>query len=170
MEQLQQKQNIRFRINTTYYEVEESLFSGGEEGGQEVGGWYGKAATTPEPESMEILSEGVLCEGAERVELSYDEGELTGMEGAQTSIYFRREEPGIVSMSRGGTISTTMVFEQGKRYHCVYKTPYMPFEVCVRTLKVRNDLLTEGRLYLDYVIEIRGAKAERTKLLLKVLP
>ena len=61
MEQLQQKQNIRFRINTTYYEVEESLFSGGEEGGQEVGGWYGKAETTPEPESMEILSEGVLC-------------------------------------------------------------------------------------------------------------
>jgi hypothetical protein len=39
----------------------------------------------------------------------------------------------------------------------------MPFEICVRTLKVENDILNNGTLKLDYIIEIRGNKAERTK-------
>ena len=67
-------------------------------------------------------------------------------------------------MIRSGSVSTSLVFEQGKRHRCVYKTPYMPFEVCVHTLKVDNKLAAEKSLYIDYIIEIRGAKAERTKL------
>ena len=45
----------------------------------------------------------------------------------------------------------------------------MPFEVCVHTMKVENQLLTDGVLRLDYIVEIRGAQAERTKFQMEIL-
>ena len=91
------------------------------------------------------------------------------MEGSTTAVSFLRSQSGIVSMTRSGAVSTVLTFEAGKRYHCVYKTPYMPFEICVRTLKVENLLMTMGTLDIDYVIEIRGARAERTKFRMQLL-
>ena len=55
----------------------------------------------------------------------------------------------------------------------MYQTPIMPFEVCVHTLRVDNALAVDGQsvggtLDLDYVIEIRGARAERCRMHLEV--
>lgn len=117
-----------------------------------------------EGEALEVNTNGILSTEEGRIEFSYDESELTGMEGSKTAISYAEDNPALVTMIRSGTVSTSLVFEQGKRHHCVYKTPYMPFEVCVHTLKVDNKLDTDKTLYIDYIIEIRGAKAERTKL------
>ena len=120
--------------------------------------------STAEGEALEVNTSGSLTEEDGRIEFSYDESELTGMEGSKTAISYAEENPALVTMIRSGSVSTSLVFEQGKRHHCVYKTPYMPFEVCVHTLKVDNKISTYKTLYIDYIIEIRGAKAERTKL------
>ena len=116
-----------------------------------------------EGEKIEIATDGTFTYGDGRIELAYDETELTGMEGSTTAISFSEKAPELITMVREGTVSTALVFEPNKRHHCVYKTPYMPFEVCVRTLKVDNKLESENKLFIDYIIEIRGAKAERTK-------
>ena len=105
-----------------------------------------------------------------RVELIYEEGELTGMEGSVTSIGFDRSAPELISMIRTGLVSTAMVFEQGKRHMCLYHTPFSEFEICVRALKVENLLFEDGRIELDYLIEIHGAQAERCKMTVKVRP
>ena len=125
--------------------------------------------TEPEPEEVEIRTIGTRETKDGRIELSYKESEATGMEGSTTAVSFQTSEPGVVSMLRRGTVSTALVFEEGKRHHCLYQTPYMPFELCVHTLKVDNRLSEEGRLELDYIIEIRGARAERTKFTMEVL-
>ncbi len=125
---------------------------------------------TEEPEVLEMISSGSLFMRDDCIVLSYAETELTGMEGAQTEISFPMKTPGLVSMCRTGTVTTTLVFEQGKRSHCVYETPFMPFEVCVHTFKVVNRLVDNGTLELDYTIEIRGACAERTKLSVTITP
>ena len=117
-----------------------------------------------EGEALEVNTNGTLTVEDGRIEFSYDESEITGMEGSKTAISYAKGEPSLVTMIRTGSVSTSLVFEQGKRHHCVYKTPYMPFEVCVHTLKVDNRLASDRSLYIDYIIEIRGAKAERTKL------
>lgn len=122
-----------------------------------------------EPEVLEINTDGFISREEGRVEFSYDETELTGMEGAKTAISFCEDEPALVTMVRTGSVSTALVFESGKRHHCVYKTPYMPFEVCVHTVKVENDIKENHSLFIDYIIEIRGAKAERTRLELTYL-
>ena len=81
---------------------------------------------------------------------------------------FDKGNEGLVTMMRSGAVNTALVFEAGNRHICVYHTPYMPFELCVHTLKVENHLLDEGKLYLDYIIEFRGAKAEHNLFTLTV--
>jgi uncharacterized beta-barrel protein YwiB (DUF1934 family) len=91
------------------------------------------------------------------------------MEGSTTTVTFLKSDPSVITMIREGVVSATLVFENEKRHHCLYQTPFMPFEVCVRTIKVSNSLLGLGALTLDYVVEIRGAKADRTKFSMQIL-
>ena len=117
---------------------------------------------------IEMFSEGELYVTEERVIIAYDESELTGMEGSHTQVRFERSHPGLVTMMRYGTVNTILVFEKGKRHICTYQTEYMPFEICVFTKEVRNTLLTDGRIELDYIVEIRGAQAERTQFTIEI--
>ena len=106
-----------------------------------------------------------------RISLSYDETELTGMEGSTTTVTFAEDDPGTVTMLRFGSVTTTLVFEQERRHICVYETPIMPFEICIYARRVQNDLTMDGgSMLLDYLIEIHGAKAERTLFELHVVP
>ena len=157
--------SIRMKIKSTRYEMGELLFSrmsaelAGEleiEIPEEIADGAG--------EETEINTDGLFTEENGRIELSYKESELTGMEGSTTAISFDAAIPTLVSMVREGSVSTALVFEQGKRHRCVYNTPYMPFEICVHTLKVDNRLSTDKTMFIDYIIEIRGARAERTKM------
>ncbi len=122
------------------------------------------------PEPSEMLMEGRLVTSPDRVELVYDETELTGMEGSVTSIGFSRSQPSLVSMMRTGPVRTALVFEENRRHLCLYNTPFSDFEVCVHALRVENRLLADGILELDYLIEIHGARAERCKMQISVRP
>lgn len=124
--------------------------------------------TEEESGPIEMFSEGELYVTDERVIIAYDESELTGMDGSATQLRFEKNMPGLVTMMRSGTVNTILVFEQGRRHICTYQTEYMPFEVCVYTKEVRNTLLEDGRIELDYIVEIRGAQAERTHFTIQI--
>ena len=113
---------------------------------------------------IEIYTEGRLRTTAEQVSLTYEETEITGMEGSKTVVSFLKSQPELVTMTRTGAVNTALVFEPKKRHICIYKTPYMPFELCVRTLSMDNRLESDGEFSLEYIIEIRGATAEHNKL------
>ena len=51
------------------------------------------------------------------------ESELTGMEGTKTSFIFSPEE---VVLSREGTLTSRMVFREGKKSTFLYDTPTAP--------------------------------------------
>ena len=157
---------IKMKIKSRRYDVEETLFSAlvdEFDGFDDLYVGDDALAEFEQGETIELGTEGVLNIDENKVEIVYQESELTGMEGSETVVFFSKDDPGFVSMTRSGTVSTALVFERGKRHHCVYNTPIMPFEICVHTLKVQNSILSCGKLELDYIIEIRGAKAERTK-------
>ena len=111
-------------------------------------------------EQMELYAEGTLTVCGGHVSLRYEEGELTGMAGTTSEILFSLDEPTLVHLTRSGLVSSSMTFKPHSRTACVYQTPYMPFQLGVHCLTVSNDLLTGGLLCLNYIIEIRGAKAE----------
>ncbi len=108
----------------------------------------------------------------ETVSITYDETELSGMEGATSTITYCTDDPGLVTMTRSGTVRTAMTFRAHHRAICSYDTPYMPFEVCIHALTVDNRLgtLLGGTLVLDYLVEIRGGVAERCTLRMTVSP
>ena len=159
------KKDVRIKIHSELYDVDASLFSVDDIDVDNLP----ISEESPEPEILDINSLGTYLDDGERISISYSESEATGMEGSMTTVTFLKSDPAIVSMIREGMVSTTLVFENGKRHHCLYKTPFMPFEICVRTINVANALIRGASLSLDYVIEIRGAKAERTKFSMQIL-
>ena len=159
------KKDVRIKIHSELYEVDASLFSTDDIDFDDLP----ISEESPEPEILDINTLGTYTDDGERISISYNESEATGMEGSTTTVTFLKADPTIVSMIRQGLVSTTLVFESEKRHHCLYKTPFMPFEICVRTIKVSNFLLGIGTLSIDYVVEIRGAKAERTKFSMQIL-
>lgn len=123
-------------------------------------------------DKVELITEAEYRDDGKRIEIRYEETELTGMEGSITCISFDRESPGIVSILRGGSVYTVMIFEEGKRHICAYETPVMPFELCIFTRRVQNNIGfdTGNSLDLDYLIEIRGAGTERSMFHMDVFP
>ncbi len=152
------------KIKSVRFESEASLFSQGED----LSLADEDTRVEIQPETLEIRSVGTVSEEDGRRLFSYEETEATGMAGSTTSLTYLLHRPELVTMLREGSVSTALVFEEGMRHHCLYQTPFMPFEVCVYTLKVENKLETEKTLFLDYIIEIRGARAERTKFYMEV--
>ena len=73
-------------------------------------------------------------------------------------------------MTRDSSVRTALVFEEGQRHLCVYQTPFMPFEVAVKTRQVENRIEENGTLHLLYTVELKGANAEQTDFSLMLLP
>ena len=160
------KRNVMIQMITSRIQIASQLFE--ELSPEEEEELEEPATEDGSSEVTEIWIEGRLVTNPHRVELVYDEGELSGMEGSVTSIGYDRDNPALVTMMRSGPVSTAMVFEEGKRHFCVYDTPFSSFQICVRALTVENRLLSDGTLILEYLIEIQGAQAERCRMTVKV--
>ncbi len=114
--------------------------------------------------SYVLTTEGTLRDG-DRLFVSYKEAELSEDGECITEISFSHGEPGCVTVTRSGSISSAFVIEGGKRQYSVYKTPYGPLEMCIYARRVDNRLTKNGgTLILDYAVELKGMTAQRTKM------
>ena len=111
-----------------------------------------------EPEVIELVTEGRLSlDGEDGYTLSYQESELTGLEGTLTTFQI---EPERVTLLRVGEVNSQMVFEEGRRHLSMYETPYGALSVGVNTRRMHSDLgLAGGNIEIDYAIEIDHAVA-----------
>lgn len=105
------------------------------------------------PGEMELVTAGTLCrEGEDRYTISYQETELTGLEGTTTVV---QVDGGRVTLLREGSINSQMVFEEGQRHLSMYETPYGSLSVGIHTHRMRSTLGEGGGdLEIDYAIEI----------------
>lgn len=118
-------------------------------------------------ETMETSLYGEIQTQGNDFLLTYDEvGE--GMLGVSTEVKFDITRPELVTLVRTGEIESFMSFEAGKRHICVYNTGIMPFEICIYSKDVNNQLHTNGYLEIAYLIEIKGAAAQKTTLKMEV--
>lgn len=119
-------------------------------------------------DTSELITDGVVIKKpGGSIVLQYNESELTGMEGAVTRIVFGARKPDFVVMMRDGYVNTSLSFETGKRHTSKYNTPYMPFDLCVNTIRVTNNFEDNGEIEIEYIIEIRGLSTEWTTLKIK---
>lgn len=124
---------------------------------------FAKAEKNPASEEYSITGDAwVISEDDGRMIVCYMES-IDGETEQLTEIHFHKNEPGLVTICKTGVASTILTIEQGRRHSCVYRTPFMDFEMRVRALRVDNKITEDGgTLHLDYALEIRGAEAHRT--------
>lgn len=108
-------------------------------------------------DNIELVTEGKLEDAEGALRLSYQESELTGMEGTTTVFHV---EPERVTLLRMGNVSSEMVFEEGRRHMSLYSTPYGNMEVGILARKLRSTLdQNGGKLEINYDIEINHTLA-----------
>lgn len=121
---------------------------------------------------IEFVTEATMTKEGDRLFFNYNDREIfDGVDDARSTLVFDTGNRGLVTILRDGSIKAAMVFEQGKRHICVYRTPFAPFEICINTVSVRNRLTEKGgTLALEYYTEVHGVRAEHTKLKFTVTP
>lgn len=119
-----------------------------------------------DPDSIELTITGKLTRTAHGYHLSYQESELTGMEGTHTSFEI---SPSHVVLTRTGLMNSEMVFERGVRHLSLYKTPYGNFEIGVATRHIHSTIDENGgELEVNYAIDIDHQLAGENRFSLKV--
>ncbi|MEA5039267.1 MAG: DUF1934 domain-containing protein [Clostridiaceae bacterium] len=84
--------------------------------------------------------------------VSYDESELTGLDGTHTVV---RAGPDRVQVTRTGSYPSQLVFERGRRHLSLYHTDFGDLSVCISTQHIDNQLNDDGGLLdVRYMIEI----------------
>lgn len=115
---------------------------------------------------IELVTEGRLEREGGSYTLSYQESELTGLEGTLTTFQI---EPERVTLLRVGEYNSQMVFEEGRRHMAMYNTPYGAMTVGVNTRHLLAELDDQGGdIEIDYAIEIDHAIAGRNIFQIKV--
>ena len=123
-------------------------------------------------ERVEFITEGKYAEEKDSVLLSYDESELSGMEGCTTSL---RITGGKIKMERYGSligVDTAIEFEQGRRFKGYYETPFGSVEMEVLTNSVVNNIERKnasGYLSIDYNICLKGLAESRSRLKIEII-
>lgn len=101
-----------------------------------------------DPDGTELMTEGrmTIADDGEVV-LSYQETELTGMEGTTTRFTIRGD---VVTLDRIGAVTSQMVFQLGRHHSSIYHTPWGDLLVDISTSQLRHRINEHGGL-----IEIR---------------
>ena len=111
------------------------------------------------PDAMELVTKGSLTREGESYTLSYQESELTGLEGTLTTIQVDREQ---VTLMRVGEFNSQLVFQEGRRHLSMYNTPYGAMTIGVNTRHLLADLNDQGGdIEVDYSVEVDHALAGR---------
>ena len=120
-----------------------------------------------EDDTIELVTEGCLePDGDEGYTLTYQESQLTGLEGTLTTFQI---EPDRVTLLRVGEVNSQMVFQEGRRHLSMYNTPYGAMAIGVNTRHLLADLNDQGGdIEIDYAIEIDHAIAGRNVFQIQV--
>lgn len=106
-----------------------------------------------DPDGVELISEGTMTiDGEGTITLSYDETELTGMEGTTTTFCICGD---VVTLTRSGRVNSQMIFQEGRPHSSLYTTPWGKLEVDIATSKLLHRITDRGGLMeIQYTIAV----------------
>ncbi len=110
-----------------------------------------------EPETIELLTEGVLEQLPNGWMLSYEESALTGLEGVHTAFVIEKDT---ITLNRTGKLTSQMVFSKGKVHDSLYQMEFGTFMISVCATEISASLSEQGgTVDLVYRIEIEHGDA-----------
>jgi len=102
--------------------------------------------------TMELVTEGTLHKEDNAYIVTYDESEITGMNGTKTTL---KVVDGIVTLARVGSVNSHFVFQQGQKHVSYYDTEYGAFTIGVTANEVDIKMDDSGgEIRVGYNLEI----------------
>lgn len=121
-----------------------------------------------EPDQIDLITTGRLYGRNGKFYISYEESELTGMEGSRTTL---KIEPKQITMTRTGTFPSQMRFAEHKREVGLYETELGSVAVSTHTSKLTSSIDENGgALAIDYTVEIDASLAGAHRFEMSVRP
>ena len=121
-----------------------------------------------EPEVIELVTEGTLEKKEDSWLLSYEESDLTGMDGVTTTFCI---DPDKITLTRTGKLSSEMVFREGVVHESLYRVEFGALMISVCASKMAADLSWDGGVVdLVYAIEIEQSEAGTIEYHLEIRP
>lgn len=110
-----------------------------------------------EPETIELITEGILELAGNGWKLTYEESDLTGLQGVTTTFLV---EPGKITLTRKGPLQSEMVFQEGVFHESLYRMDFGALMITVCANRVSFDMTPEGgTIDLSYAIDIEQTAA-----------
>lgn len=118
-------------------------------------------------EVIEFVTCGSLTGDQEQgYHVSYQESELTGLEGTTTTFCLAEHE---ITMLRTGSLTSEMVFHEGERHISLYETELGGFMIGVNTKKAWAKIGQDGgNIELSYVIDVENTVIGRNAFRIEV--
>lgn len=105
-----------------------------------------------EAQTVRIVTDGTMRTVGDTVFLSYEESEISGMEGTTTTFAVQKDN---VVLTRTGAVESRMVFEKGVKDVSLYNVGFGALTIGVKARRLKNELGPDGgRLEISYGIEI----------------
>ena len=118
------------------------------------------------PDAMELVTAGQYGVSADEIRLTWEESELTGMEGTRTSLTV---QPRMVRLDREGALNTSMEFEEGQKHYFLYETPFGSATMGLNTHRIRSRLGQHGGdILIDYVVDMDHTVVGRNRFYIQV--
>lgn len=113
------------------------------------------------PNAVELVTQGRYGVERGKAELTYQESELTGLDGTTTSFTVEQKR---VKMRREGIVQSEMIFQEGEKHYFVYETPFGATTMGVNTNSVQCRLGEHGGFMdIDYVVDVEHAVIGRNR-------
>ena len=121
-----------------------------------------------DPDATELMTEGTMTLSDRGIRLSYEESELTGMEGTTTTFLVEGKR---VTLLRTGAVNSQMIFEEGEQHTSLYETPFGELTVDIQTSKLLHNLTERGGLMeIKYSIAVEHTVTGRNCFKIRVRP
>ncbi|SFP35574.1 Uncharacterized beta-barrel protein YwiB, DUF1934 family [Oscillibacter sp. PC13] len=119
-----------------------------------------------DPDATELMTDGTLESTEAGFLLTYQESELTGMEGTTTTFEVRGP---LVILTRSGKVNSQMVFEEGRQHTSLYETPFGELTVDIQTSTLKHNLSEGGGLMeIKYSIAVEHTVTGRNCFKIRV--
>ena len=110
-----------------------------------------------EPDVIELVTEGTLEDIAGGWRLHYEETDLTGLQGVNTTIEVQGKT---VTLTRGGKLNSQMIFREGESHDSLYRMEFGALMMTVCATRVESDLTEDGgTIDLSYHISVEQSAA-----------
>ena len=118
------------------------------------------------PDSLQLVTAGQYGVDSDQICMTWEESELTGMEGTRTS---STVQPKTVVLSREGKTNTTMEFQEGKKSYFLYETPFGSATMGLDTRRIRSSFdFHGGDMEIEYTVDMDQTIVGRNRFYIQV--